>query len=231
MHELFETDDTAIEEEILDPEDENPSKNLNVTLDESLILRLKQRDPKALADLHSCIGATLWNVIARMLINKCDCDDVLNDVLLEIWDKIDRYNPNQGKFLGWAITITHRRTIDLQRKKGSYVRMRERFTESELMPERLHNGHFVFESDCVKDAESLPESFARIKELIYSIYISEEQRECLILHWLESMSQREISEYLQVPLGTIKTRLELGLIKLTELAENDPICATYGEGL
>ena len=88
----------------------------------------------------------------------------------------------------------------------------------EIREKEASRKNHLWETDSGEDRHT------RLKELVYSVLIPDEQRECLLLHWFEAMSQRDIAEKLHIPLGTIKTRLELGFNTLSELVCRDPTC-------
>jgi RNA polymerase sigma-70 factor, ECF subfamily len=157
----------------------------------------------------------LFLIINRVINNDADAENCLMDAMLEVWNLRASYDHNKGEFLGWVITLTRRRAIDRLRAKQSYSRALERLGAVVYEEEKIHAQEH-------HDVEVKDERHERIMELIYSVHIPDAQRECLLLHWIEGLSQRQIAEHTGISLGTIKTRLELGLETLTVLVSLNP---------
>lgn len=100
--------------------------------DEHLMASLKKREAGALAALQDRYGRTLKSLILKVINNEASSEDVLQEVLLEIWDRADSYSEEKGKPLGWMIILARRRAIDRLRSCEAYWRMEERlFAEAE----------------------------------------------------------------------------------------------------
>ncbi len=175
--------------------------------DETLMARITDRQPSALRELYRRYGPTLRSVITRVVHEEAEADDVLQEILLQIWKEAHNYSPKAGRPLGWIVTLARRRAIDRLRRRQAYGRAKDRF-ELEI--------------------EKQPGSAARNQisdELIYSDlrrFLDRQlrtlppfQRQVIELSFFENRSHREISHLTGTPLGTVKTRLELGLRKLT----------------
>ena len=144
----------------------------------------------------------LRTVVGRILHNDSDVDDQLQDLFLEVWSQADRYDAEKGKALGWIVTMARRRAIDKLRKKQSYSRAQERLREE---PEPTpHRG-----ADEEVAASDTADIFNRV---IATLPVA--QREALNYAFYRGLSQREIAARTGIPLGTIKTRLELALRKV-----------------
>lgn len=175
--------------------------------DELLMDAVHRRQHSALQTLYRRYGTKLKAVIFRVLQDEAEADDVLQETLLQVWREAEHYSAKLGKPLGWMITIARRRAIDRARRRQAYARARERF-ESYVAHEPRSWLHDRVDSDTtgsdlrhflVKELQRLPEY----------------QREAIELSFFEGLSHREIAARTKTPLGTIKTRLELGLRKLT----------------
>ena len=151
-------------------------------------------------------------MIVRVLHNEHSADDLLQEVYLEVWRLANRYSQEKGKALGWMITLTRRRAIDRLRREQAYFRVEERFQkETEQQPEAWT--HTRVEEDI--EASDM----RRILEKILNT-LPAAQKAAVELAFYKGMSQREIATYTKIPLGTIKTRLELGVRKIaTRLKE------------
>ena len=170
--------------------------------DEELMARIQARDDLAIAILYRRHTGLLRTVIGRILNNDGDVDDQLQEVFLEVWRQAAHYDVKKGKALGWIVTLARRRSIDKLRKKQAYFRAQERLrAEPEPAP---HHG-----ADEEAAASDTAEIFRRV---IATLPVA--QREALNFAYYRGLSQREIAAQTGIPLGTIKTRLELALRKV-----------------
>ncbi len=176
--------------------------------DETLMLRIQQQDEEALGLLYDRYSGVLKSLIMRVIHNDAEADDLLQEIFVELWKQSGTFSPEKGKPLGWIVTLTRRRAIDRLRKRQAYARVEERFKEQpEQQPESwVHN---TMEEDLeLNDARRLLQRV--MKDL------PDPQREAIELAYFKGMSQREVAAHTGIPLGTIKTRLELGLKKISE---------------
>jgi RNA polymerase sigma-70 factor (ECF subfamily) len=173
--------------------------------DEKLMLRIQGGDEEALAALFHRHHALLRTVVGRMISNDQDADDLLQECLLEIWWRAGTYRVDKGYALGWIVTLVRRRTIDRVRRKMAYARAQDRFrTEVETQGDESHHG---------ADEEASRNDLAKaVMRLIRRL--PQPQQQAVILAFYQGMSQRQIAAHTGIPLGTIKTRLELALRKL-----------------
>ena len=170
--------------------------------DEELMARIQARDDQAIAMLYRRHTALLRTVVGRILNNDSDVDDQLQDVFLEVWRQAEHYDVEKGKALGWIVTLARRRAIDKLRKKQSYFRAQERLREE---PEPApHHG-----ADEEVAASDTADIFHRVIATLPAA-----QREALNYAFYRGLSQREIAAQTGIPLGTIKTRIELALRKV-----------------
>jgi RNA polymerase sigma-70 factor (ECF subfamily) len=182
------------------------SQPCNEQTDEQLMEGVQQADPQALEELYRRHSATLRAVIVRVLHNEYSSEDLLQEVYLEVWRLASRYSAEKGKALGWMITLARRRAIDRLRREQAYYRVEERFQrETEQQPEAWT--HTRVEEDI--EASDLRHILGTILESL-----PEAQKTAVELAFYKGMSQREIASYTKIPLGTIKTRLELGVRKI-----------------
>jgi RNA polymerase sigma-70 factor (ECF subfamily) len=184
----------------------NPAA-MSCASDESLMQAITDREQRALNELYSRYGGRLKSMIGTVVHEEGEADDVLQDIMLQIWREAGKYSPKAGKPLGWVVTLARRRAIDRVRRRQAYCRAKDRYA-NEL--EKNLNGHStrigvddISRSDLRK---FLNEQLQRLPGY---------QRQAVRLAFFKGMSHREIAAATQTPLGTVKTRLELGLQKLT----------------
>jgi len=191
----------------------NPSLQLttgSAVSDEALMAAITDQRPEALSEFYSRHGGRLKSVIGNVVHEEGDADDVLQDILLQIWHEADHYSPKAGKLLGWVVTLARRRAIDRLRRKQAYCRAKERYQEH--LNEQPANGASENHSSGEEISRSDLRKFLHRRLNV----LPQHQREALELAFFAGMSHREIAAVTRAPLGTVKTRLELGLQKLTQ---------------
>jgi len=181
------------------------SIELEVT-DEQLMARIRGGDEAALSTLLRRHQGILRTVISRVIHNDADVDDLAEEVMIETWNRCQSYEESKGKVLGWLVTMARRRAIDRVRRRQAYDRAEERL--------RLHVESSGQNMDAAgADVEVMDSDRAKVlNELMNTL--PEAQREAIQLAYYSGLSQREIAAKTGIPLGTIKTRLELAVRKL-----------------
>jgi RNA polymerase sigma-70 factor (ECF subfamily) len=165
---------------------------------------IQVQDQTGLTQLHNRHGKFLKGLGMKVLHNDADAEDLVQEVFLEIWRSAVHYHSDKGRPLSWIATITSRRAIDRLRRRQVYGHMQERFTEA--IEGHSHSWSHVRQD--VQDRERnvyLLDAVARLPEA---------QQRALKLAYYGQMSQREVAAHTGVPLGTVKTRLQLALSKM-----------------
>ncbi len=157
--------------------------------DEVLMRRISRRRHDALAELYGRHSKRLRATI----------DGVVHE-------EAARYSPKAGKPLGWMVTIARRRAIDRLRRRQAYSRARDRY-EERVVQESQTPRRDAAEGPVLSDLRKFLRKSIRALPLL--------QREAVELAFFNGLSHREIAAATRAPLGTVKTRLELGLQKLT----------------
>jgi RNA polymerase sigma-70 factor (ECF subfamily) len=176
--------------------------------DETLMQEITERRQHALKELYSRYARSLRALIGSVVHEESEADDVLQESFLQIWREAHHYSPKAGKPLGWVITIARRRAIDRVRRRDSYRRAKQRF-EDEIKPQAQTIRSNGTESEVSQS--DLRRFLGRQMEALPKV-----QREAVELAFFSGLSQREIAAATNTPLGTVKTRLQLGLRKLTQ---------------
>jgi RNA polymerase sigma-70 factor, ECF subfamily len=175
--------------------------------DEALLQQISQHHQPALNELYGRYGQTLKAVIDSVVHEGAEAEDVLQEIFLQIWKEAHNYSPKAGKPRGWVVTIARRRAIDRLRRRQAYCRARDRYGEQVTrQPQRPR-----------KEAEA-PFIMGDLRSFLKKRMrnLPRHQREALELAFFNGLSHREIAAVTSTPLGTVKTRLELGLQKLTQ---------------
>ena len=175
--------------------------------DESLMRNIVEQQQAAVSALYHRHGRTLKKVIFQVLQDEAEAEDVLQESVLQIWREAKTYSSALGKPLGWLVTIARRRAIDRVRRRAAYSRAKDRFEAYVETEPRSWMQTCVQEDTSASDIRHfLEREMNRLPDF---------QREALRLSFFHGLSHREIAAHTQTPLGTVKTRLELGLRKLS----------------
>jgi len=183
-----------------------PQLEPGASTDLELMRRIQAEDPDALSLLYDRYNGILKALILRVIHNEAEADDLLQEIFMEIWNQAKNFSAQKGKPLGWMVTLARRRAIDGLRKKQAYARAEERLqVETEQQPDAwVHNA--------TEEAIVLGDTRTLLRKVISAIPPAQQQ--AIDLAFFKGMSQREIAAKTNTPLGTVKTRLELGLKKI-----------------
>lgn len=179
---------------------------LSVASDETLMQAITDRHQTALRELYLRYGKTLKAVVTRVVHEETEADDVLQEIFLQVWKEAANYSPKAGRPLGWVVTLARRRAIDRLRRRQAYCRAKDRFElQVEQQPDAWINNRI--DDDLVR---------SDLRRFLHRQMNSlpDQQRKVIELSFFEGRSHREIAALTGTPLGTVKTRLELGLRKL-----------------
>jgi RNA polymerase sigma-70 factor (ECF subfamily) len=174
--------------------------------DFDLMRGIQCEDPEALSQLYDRYNGILKALILRVIHNEAEADDLLQEIFMEIWNQAKNFSPEKGKPLGWMVTLARRRAIDGLRKKQAYARAEERLqAETEQQPD-------AWVQNTTEDEIALGDTRVHVRRVLQSLPLPQQQ--AIELAFFRGMSQREIAADTNTPLGTVKTRLELGLKKV-----------------
>lgn len=177
---------------------------------EQLMAAIQCGDENALALLHRRYHGLLRTIIGRIIANDRDVEELVQECLLEVWRHAANYDPAKGQALSWLVTLARRRAIDRLRRKAAYGRAQDRFrveTESKAAA-AMHSG--------ADEEAAQGDTAAVVARLIANL--PEAQQQAVRLAYFRGLSQRQIAAHTGIPLGTIKTRLELAMRKLRAAA-------------
>ncbi len=173
--------------------------------DDQLMKAVVNREGDALESIYKRYESLLRTVILGVIRDESEVDDVLHDVLLQVWEQGHRYNPNEKGLRGLLVTLARRRAFDRLRRRAAYRRATESLktdTDNPLTYETSNNSSEVE----IHDLSVL------LNRVIAELPAA--QQEVIDLAFFKGMSQREIAAKRQISLGTVKTRLHLAQRKL-----------------
>ena len=172
--------------------------------DVQLLKAIAARDEAALAQLYDRYRVILFGLLMRILNNREEAEDVLQEVFLQVWRKAADFDENRGRPFTWLVTLGRSRAIDRLRTLAA----RERVAEAgarEVIEETSDAATDAFKSE---QRGLVSDALAKLPD---------EQKGPIMLAYFEGLSQSEIATRLGAPLGTVKTRMRTGMIRLREL--------------
>jgi RNA polymerase sigma-70 factor (ECF subfamily) len=184
----------------------DPAEQLDAEVE--LLRRVAQGDRRGFEELYDRFSGVLFSTASSVLNNQEAAEDVLQDVFVQIWEKAPLYDPARGKPLTWAITLTRNKAIDRLR---ATVR-RNRLSEDMQRESQTQN---QFDDRSSFDAASTGDTNKLVHEAMQKL--SKDQREAIELAFFSSLTQPEIAERLNEPLGTVKARIRRGMMRLRDL--------------
>ena len=166
-----------------------------------LVAMLKQRTQSAFNYLYDNYSASLYTVILSILQDKELANDTLQEVFIKIWRQIEQYNAEKGRLFTWMVNISRNASIDILRSKDYHSQKQNR-----ELTENVYNaaGTVNIETDKIG-----------LRKLISNL--KDDQKTLVELAYFQGYTQDEISKLLNLPLGTVKTRLRSALIQLRGL--------------
>jgi len=174
----------------------------------ALVRAVAGGDERAFASLYDRYSPILFGLLVRILHSRAEAEDVLQEVFLQVWQQARSFDASRGRAFTWLVTLARSRAIDRLRALDSRERAARRSAADATPPA---SGGEEWADDAAARAERAAAVRGALAEL------PEEQRQVLLLAYLDGMSQSEIAAAKGQPLGTVKTRTRAGLKKLSEL--------------
>lgn len=186
------------------------TRSAEAAIDAGLMARVRTGDRSALAEIYERHGTMVYSIALKFLRDPSRAEDLTHDVFLVIWEHPERYRPEIGPFAPWFYRVARNRAIDILRR-----------ARRETQP----GDHSVFELT-LPDSEPDPGDQAvirvesqRARAALRTLPAN--QRTVIELAYFSGMTQREMADHLNEPLGTIKTRVRTGLLRLRDMLESD----------
>lgn len=172
--------------------------------EDELLVRCSRGDQDAFSALYDRVAGQVYGLVRKVVRDPAQSEEVTQEVLTEVWRKAARFDPERGKATTWILTMAHRRAVDRVRSEQAHRDRNERV------------GHRDRDRSFDSVAEKVQTRFEheRVREALDEL--TDLQREAVELAYYKGMTYREVSELLDTPLGTIKTRMRDGLIRLRD---------------
>lgn len=173
--------------------------------DRALLRAVAAGDKEALRQLYARHGGVLFALALKVLSDRAEAEDVLQEALVQIWKTAGSFDEGRGKPLGWLIMLTRSRAID---------RLRSRKTRTRVTESIANDTSQAGESATPADEAQASEAQRTVRDALKSL--PSEQRVPIELAYFGGLTQFEIAQQLSQPLGTVKTRMRNGMIRLRE---------------
>ncbi|BBC98452.1 sigma-70 family RNA polymerase sigma factor [Streptomyces griseofuscus] len=179
----------------------NPSRKPDL---QRLLHEVALGDQEAFAAVYDTVAGSVLGVARAVLRDRAQSEEVAQDVLVEVWRTAPRYQPERGSALNWILTLAHRRAVDRVRSVEAAA---ARDTRAALLDHQPAYDEVTEQVESRLEREQVRRCLRTLTEL---------QRQSVTLAYYRGLTYREVAEALALPLGTVKTRLRDGLIRLRD---------------
>ena len=182
-----------------------PKVNDEASSDAALVRRLLRKDVRAFEQLYDRHCRIVYGLVLRILQQASTAEEVVQDVFLQLWRNASQYQEGRGPFVPWLLTLARNRALDTLRLKSERQRRRE--DQTEQLPSIAQMPEYEKALDERRRAEV-------VRTLIGSL--SAPQKKAIEMAYFEGLSHTEIAAALHEPLGTVKSWIRNGLLRLKE---------------
>ncbi len=169
-----------------------------------LLKRSGRGDEAAFAELYDATSARAYGLAVRVVRNPSQAEEVMQEAFLELWRTASRFDSAKGSAVSWILTLVHRKSVDR-------IRSAEASTRRDTV---WHHGSQDVEHDSTAEAAQASMEARRVRQALDSL--TEVQREALELAYFKGYTHTEVAAMLDLPVGTAKTRIRDGLIRLRD---------------
>ncbi|MEV7657250.1 sigma-70 family RNA polymerase sigma factor [Streptomyces anulatus] len=171
---------------------------------QELLVRVARGDQDAFAGVYDAVSGPVLGLVRSVLRDPAQSEEVAQEVMVEVWRTAPRFRASRGSAMNWVLTVAHHRAVD-------------RVRSAESAAAREHKAALLDRTPAFDEVSEQVESRLEREQVRRCMRtLSELQRESVTLAYYRGLTYREVSELLAVPLGTIKTRLRDGLIRLRD---------------
>ncbi|MBT2898478.1 MULTISPECIES: sigma-70 family RNA polymerase sigma factor [unclassified Streptomyces] len=171
---------------------------------QELLVRVARGDQDAFAAVYDAVSGPVLGLVRSVLRDPAQSEEVAQEVLVEVWRTAPRFRASRGSAMNWVLTLAHHRAVD-------------RVRSAEAASAREHKAALLDRTPAFDEVSEQVETRLEREQVRRCMRtLSELQRESVTLAYYRGLTYREVSELLAVPLGTIKTRLRDGLIRLRD---------------
>lgn len=171
---------------------------------EELLARVARGDQEAFSRVYDAVAGPVLGLVRRVLRDPAQYEEVAQEVMVDLWRTAARFQPERGSAMAWVMTLAHRRAVDRVRASQAAADREERAASRERTP--------AF--DVVAEQVEARLEREQVRRCLGNL--TELQRQAVNMAYYRGCTYREVAELLNVPLGTVKTRLRDGLIRLRD---------------
>ncbi|WP_028799468.1 sigma-70 family RNA polymerase sigma factor [Streptomyces sp. 142MFCol3.1] len=179
----------------------NPAAEPNLP---DLMAEVARGDTEAFAALYDVVAGPVLGIVRRVVRDGAQSEEVTQEVLVEVWRTAARYRPERGSVMNWVLTLAHQRAVDRVRSVEASAAREQRAALLDRTPE----------FDEVTEQVEARLEHEQVRRCLRTL--TELQRQSVTLAYYRGLTYREVAELLSLPLGTVKTRLRDGLIRLRD---------------
>lgn len=188
---------------------ESASRQAASSIEPKLLTRVAKGDPQAFSQLYDQSSTLLFTLAYRILSDREEAAELLQEVYLEVWRKIAKYDPGRGNPVAWLVTLTRSRAIDRLRARAS--------RGQHLVPNSLEHPLVSHTPDVSPNPYEARED-SELRQLMAKAILDlpPPQQQAIEMAFYQGLTHTEIAAKLNQPLGTVKTRIKLAMTKLRE---------------
>lgn len=173
--------------------------------DEAMLVATAGGDQEAFARLYDRFAPRVFGLVRKVVRDPGLSQDTMQEVMTELWRTSPRFDPDKGNAVSWILTLAHRRAVDAVRREQSARDRADTVGRQEDAARPF---------DDVSEAVTMADEHSQIRKALDAL--TDLQRQAIELAYFQGMTYREVAENLGVPLGTIKTRMRDGMIRLRD---------------
>lgn len=171
---------------------------------EELLSRVARGDREAFSDVYDALSGPVLGLVRSVVRDPAQSEEVMQDVMVEVWRTAARFRPERGSARSWVLTLAHRRAVD-------------RVRSAQAAAEREQKAALLARTPAFDEvSEQVEGRLERVQVRRCLRMLTELQREAVTLAYYRGLTYREVAGLLSLPLGTVKTRLRDGLIRLRD---------------
>ncbi len=184
---------------------DGPGVALDSLSSEVLLQRVGRGDERAFEKVYDRMAGLVLGIARRVIRNAAQAEEVTQEVMVEIWRTAARFDPERGSASAWVLTLAHRRSVDRVRSAQAAT-AREHRAAVASGPQ---------DYDEVAEAVITASEHEQVRNALDAL--SPVQREAIMLAYYRGLTQQQVADELGIPLGTVKTRLRDGLLRLRDV--------------
>jgi RNA polymerase sigma-70 factor (ECF subfamily) len=175
------------------------------------MMQVQSGDKTALKKLYDRFSKILFGMIFKILRNREESEDLLQEIFVKIWNKAEQYDPARGSAYSFIATLARNRAIDRTRSRA----FKNRGKDDYVINDDEYSFNLSTENPNPEEKIEINERAAGVRKALAQL--NEKERQVLYISYFHGLSQSEIAEKIEIPLGTVKYRMRQGMIKMRDI--------------